>query len=59
MMINDEKQLILKIIFIGDIHQQIKLCISIIYYAKKGKMFFKRSFIVRKDTTYFFNGQNV
>ena len=21
-------------------------------------MFFKRSFIVRKDTTYFFNGQN-
>lgn len=28
MMVNDEKQLILKIIFIGDIHKQITLCIS-------------------------------
>jgi len=60
-----------KVVFIGDIHKQIELCIffgrgvrrgnrlviNLLYL--EGEVFFRRSFIVHKDTTYFSNGQNV
>lgn len=61
-----------KVVFIGDIHKQIELCIFFgrgvrrgnrlvinLLYLEGGEVFFRRSFIVHKDTTYFSNGQNV
>lgn len=60
-----------KVVFIGDIHKQIELCIFFGRGVRRGnrlvinllyperEVFFRRSFIVHKDTTYFSNRQNV